>query len=186
MALQADGNGADTVRARRAEPRPPRTGDGAWQVVATRRHKERVAAASIARLGIPAYLPLLRAWPPPAVGADVVPMFPGYLFVRSTPQDAHRVARSTGVRGLVAFGGTPARLDDAVMQFLRSREDSDGIIRAEPLPPGSEVVITDGPLRGFIAVVERRLSARQRVLLLLDLLHRQTRVEIPDRWIRQA
>jgi transcriptional antiterminator RfaH len=186
VALQLDDNGADEFRARRAEPRALPTGDGAWQVVATRRHKERVAAASIARLGIPAYLPLLRSWPPPAVGADVGPMFPGYLFVRSTPQDAHRVARSTGVRGFVAFGGTPARLDDAVMEFLRSREDPDGIICAAPLSPGSEVVITDGPLRGFIAVVERRLSARQRVLLLLDLLHRQTRVELPDHWIRQA
>jgi transcription antitermination factor NusG len=60
------------------------------------------------------------------------------------------------------------------------------VISAEPLPLGSEVVITDGPLRGFIAVVERRLSARQRVLLLLDILQRQTRVELPERWIRQA
>jgi transcriptional antiterminator RfaH len=160
--------------------------DGIWQVVATRRHKERAAQAAVELLGVPTYLPLLQQWPRPAVGAEIGPMFPGYLFAYVTPRDVHPVGRTGGVRGFVNFGGAPARLDDAVVDFLRSREDADGVIRAAPLPLGSEVVITDGPLRGFIAVVERRLSARQRVLLLLDILQRQTRVELPEQWIRQA
>jgi transcription antitermination factor NusG len=62
-----------------------------------------------------------------------------------------------------------------------------GAAKDEPsLPAGAEVLITDGPLRGLVAVVERRLTARQRVLLLLDILQRQTRVEMPERWVRQA
>jgi transcriptional antiterminator RfaH len=184
--MQLDSHSANGVRARRAELCAPRNADGAWWVVATRRHKERVAQAAIEQLGIPTYLPLLRQWPRPSVGAEVGPMFPGYLFVLVVPSDVHRVGRTAGVRGFVTFGGAPATLDDAVVEFLRSREDAHGIICAEPLPLGSEVVITDGPLRGFIAVVERRLNARQRVLLLLDILQRRTRVELPERWIRQA
>jgi transcriptional antiterminator RfaH len=186
VASRLDVDSADTVRARRAELRAPRHDECGWQVVATRRHKERAAHAAIAQLGVPTYLPLLRQWPPPAVGADVGPMFPGYLFVQPASGDVYRIERTAGVRGFVTFGGATARLDDAVVEFLRSREDAHGVISAEPLPLGSEVVITDGPLRGFIAVVERRLSARQRVLLLLDILQRQTRVELPERWIRQA
>ena len=114
-------------------------------------------------------------------------MFPGYLFVRCM-RSATCIA--SGARPVFVDSwrseAAPARLDAAVVEFLRSREDGDGIISAEPLALGSEVVITDGPLRGFIAVVERRLDARQRVLLLLDILQRQTRVELPERWIRQA
>lgn len=160
--------------------------DRDWLVVATRRHKERAARMSLEQLGLATYLPMLEQWPRPAVGASVGPMFPGYLFAHATVRDVYPIGRAAGVRGFVSFGGAPARLDDAVVEFLRSREDANGIIRAEPLPLGSEVVITDGPLRGFIAVVERRLSARQRVLLLLDILQRQTRVEVPEQWIRQA
>jgi transcriptional antiterminator RfaH len=165
----------------------PLVGDGAsWRVVATRRHKERAAEASLRQLGVGTYLPLLLQWPRPAVGADIGPMFPGYLFTCVKPCDMPAVDRTPGVRGFVTFGGTPARLDDAVVDFLRWREGPDGIIRADLLSSGSEVVITDGPLRGFVAMVERRLTARQRVLLLLDILQRQTRVELPEQWIRQA
>jgi hypothetical protein len=35
-----------------------------------------------------------------------------------------------------------------------------------------------------VAIVERRLTAHERVLVLLDLLQRQTRVEMPERWVR--
>jgi hypothetical protein len=60
------------------------------------------------------------------------------------------------------------------------------LLQQWPRPAGAEVVVTEGPLRGLVAVVERRLTARQRVLLLLEILQRQTRVEMPERWVRQA
>ena len=46
--------------------------------------------------------------------------------------------------------------------------------------------IVEGPLRGLSAVIQGRTTARQRVLVLLDLLQRPTRVELPDRWLRLA
>jgi transcriptional antiterminator RfaH len=157
-----------------------------WRVVETRRHKERAAQAALAQQDVPSYLPLLEQWPRPAVGADIGPMFPGYLFVHVAAGEFARVGRTAGVRGFVAFGEVPAQLDEGVIAFLRRREGPDGVVRTNPLLPGAEVVITDGPLRGLVAVVERRLTARQRVLLLLELLQRETRVEMPDRWVRQA
>ena len=51
---------------------------------------------------------------------------------------------------------------------------------------GRHVTITDGPLRGLPAVIQQRMTGRQRVLVLLDLLQRPTRVELPDRWLRLA
>jgi transcription antitermination factor NusG len=158
----------------------------AWYVVQTQRSKERAVQARLAREELTSYLPLLRQWPRPAVGSDVAPMFPGYVFVHASPGRFHRISRTPGVHGLVLFGGEPALLDDSVIDFFRSREGADGIIRSDPLPSGSEVLITDGPLRGLVAVLDRRLTGRQRVLVLLDILQRRTRVEVPERWVKLA
>ena len=157
-----------------------------WRVVQTQRHKERATQVRLAQAGLVTYLPLLRQWPRPAVGGDIGPMFPSYVFVRATLAHFHRVAHTPGVRGFVSFTDQPAHLDDSVIAFLRSREGGDGVISADPLPTGHAVEITDGPLRGLVAVLERRLTGRQRVLVLLEILQRETRVELPDRWVRLA
>ena len=156
----------------------------AWRVVTAHRHREAVARVRLVQQGLETYLPLLRRWPRPPVGSDVGPLFPGYVFVRAARARFHQIIRTPGVVDLVVFGGEPARLDDGVIDFLRSREEPDGIIEARPLPSGSAVRVTDGPWRGLVAVLERRLSARERVLVLLNILQRQTRVEMPETWVR--
>ena len=165
------------------EPHPQ---PDAWRVVTAHRHREAVARVRLVQQGLETYLPLLRRWPRPPVGSDVGPLFPGYVFVRAEGAHFHLITRTPGVSGLIVFGGEPARLDDGVIDFLRSREEPDGIIEARPLPSGSAVRVTDGPWRGLVAVLERRLSARERVLVLLDILQRQTRVEMPETWVRRA
>jgi len=142
--------------------------------------------ANLAREGIATYLPLLRQWPRPAVGSDVGPMFPGYVFCQPLPDQLGAVTSCCGVVRLVTFGDGPARVGQEVVAYLRSRAGTDGVIEIDPVVAGREVTITDGPLRGLAAIVERRLSARQRVLVLLELLQRQTRVELPEQWLRLA
>lgn len=51
---------------------------------------------------------------------------------------------------------------------------------------GSAIRIADGPWQGLIGILEQRLSGRERVLVLLDVLQRQTRVELPETWVRLA
>jgi len=161
-----------------------RDASGAWWVAQTQRHREAVARVHLAHAGFDAYVPLLRQWPRPAVGSDVGPMFPSYVFVRAEPRCLHRVGRLPGVKTLVSFGDEPACIDPRIIAFLRSREDGDGVVRAAPLAHGVTVHITDGPLRGLEAVFEQRLPGRQRVLVLLNLLQRQTRAELPETWVR--
>ncbi len=157
-----------------------------WRAVSTRRHREAAAQAHLTELGLATYLPLLRQWPRPAVGPDVGPLFPGYLFVRAAAIHFHRIGRTPGVRGLVVFDGRPAPLDESVIAFLREREGPDGVVSPDPLPAGSELQVTAGPLRGLAAIMERRLTGRERVRVLLDILHRQTAVEMPETWVRLA
>ena len=164
----------------------PHTEPDTWRVVTARRHREAVARLRLAERGLETYLPLLRRWPRPPVGLDVGPLFPGYVFVRAGRVHFHQITRTPGVGGLVVFGGEPARLDDAVIDFLRSREEPDGIITPCPLPSGDAVRITDGSWRGLAAILDRRVSARERVLVLLDILQCQARVEMPEPWVRLA
>ena len=160
--------------------------DAGWLVAQTKRQQERTVQGALAREEIPTYPPLLRQWPRPALGGEVGPMCPGYVFCQPDPIRLSGVARCNGVVRLVSFGDAPARVGSEVIAYLRSRAGSDGVIAINPVVAGRPVTITSGPLRGLEAVVERRLTTRQRVLVLLDLLHRSTRVELPEEWLRLA
>src|SRR5262249_57680898 len=93
--------------------------EGEWVVVQTKRNKERAVQVILGRDGVPTYLPLLRQWPRPAVGADVGPMFPGYVFCQPDPIHLSGLASCSGALRLVAFGDTPALLAFQVVVYLR-------------------------------------------------------------------
>jgi transcriptional antiterminator NusG len=159
-----------------------------WYVVTTKRQREEFAAERLARRGIENYLPMVVESLDPSVAPEAQPMFPGYLLVRAVlSADYYSVVWSPGVRHFVSFGSGPEPLEDDAVAFLRGREGSDGLIRLRAgAPCGAKVLISDGPFQGFTAIVERSLPARDRVLVLLQLLQRQTRVELPRGVIQHA
>jgi len=163
----------------------PGVAGDAWYVVCTKRYAERVAQCYLQQAGIVSYLPRVLQSPPPLVGAAVAPMFPGYLFVQVPPaQLSHRIARTPGIKSFVSFGDSPATLDGDAIRFLQNREGTDGVIRLGPrIGTGSEVRILRGPFRGLAAVVEEYLPARERIRVLMDLLHRSTPIEMPQTWV---
>jgi transcriptional antiterminator RfaH len=159
----------------------------AWYVVETKRYREGLVRASLVRHGIGCYLPRVVQWPRPAVGGDVEPMFPGYVFVQATlPRDYPSIVWSPGVKAFVTFGDAPPALDASIIDYLRSREGPDGII---PCGDGdrqrSALRIVNGPLRGFDAVLLRRCSARDRIRVLVEILQRETQVDLPEKWVRR-
>ena len=170
----------------------PSSGDAeaasAWYVLQTKRHRERFAQRYLQDIPVVSYLPQIVQWPRPAVGSAVGPMFPGYIFVRAElGQTFARIMWTPGVRSFVTVGDVPAVVDADVIDFLRDREGPDGLIRCLPrLREGSEVRIVRGPFRGLTAVVEQLLPARDRVRVLMDLLQRSTRVELPERYLSRA
>jgi transcriptional antiterminator RfaH len=156
----------------------------AWYVIETKRYREQVAGAFLAQHGIASYLPRIVQWPRPAVGGDVAPLFPGYLFVRVTLERQYqRVTRVVGVKTFVSFGGLPVPLSDATIDGLRRREGPDGFIRCEA-GQATAVEVVDGPFRGLTAVVEQRLAPRDRVRVLMHLLQREASVELPQKWVK--
>jgi len=159
--------------------------DPMWYVVQTKRHREAMARVKLEIAGLTTYLPRTLQWPPPAVGSEVGPLFPTYVFVRlSLPEDYYRVIWQPGVKDFVSFGESPAVVPDSAIEFLKSREDDDGLIRCGD--DQRDVQIVRGPLKGLSAVIERRLTKRQRVVVLMELLQHEARVEVPEQWVKLA
>ena len=110
------------------------------------------------------------------------PLFPGYLFVRMNfPFDYYRVIWTPGVRDLVALGSGPIPIGEAVVEGIRGRCDTSGIVRLPPAPwtPGDRVEIPSGPFAGLFATVITVMPRRRRIKLLIDFLAQQTPVEMP-------
>jgi transcriptional antiterminator RfaH len=105
-------------------------------------------------------------------------LFPGYAFVLVVSRwwDARW---SAGVRRLVMDGELPARVPDAVIAEIRSRERNGLVELPKPrgLMPGMRVRVTSGPLSAQIGMLAA-LRPHERVLVLLQLLGGQQRVEL--------
>ena len=109
----------------------------------------------------------------------IVPLFPSYVFVAVAERGWWQARWSPGVVRLVLSGDTPALLSDAVVAELRARERNGLIVlpppRLQPLAPrfksGDWVRIADGPLSGFVGLVQD-MKPRQRVEILLAALGR--------------
>lgn len=154
-----------------------------WYVVSTKTRREQFAQQQLGRRGVHSFLPRL-AQP----GSAPVPLFPGYVLIRIDMQTQYfDVVWTPGVRRLVSFGASPAVVDDAVIAMLLDRVGPDGVLPPRPAFQCGDVVrIRRGPLEGLVGILETPGSGRGRVRVLLELLRRQTSVELPDYLLERA
>lgn len=96
-------------------------------------------------------------------------MFPSYIFARfDAGSMLHNVRFTRGVRNVVTVGDVPARIDDGIIDLLRSRISEDGLITLlDEFDEGDEVYLKAGPFRGFTGVFNSRLKGSERVMVLL-------------------
>ena len=108
-------------------------------------------------------------------------MFPRYLFIHlGTGVDDWGPIRSTlGVSTLVRFGQTPARVPDVLIHALRNKEGADGvqILPSNILKKGQKIRIAEGPFEDYEGLFEAQ-TGRDRVVILLNILEKQARLEI--------
>jgi len=157
-----------------------------WYVVYSKPHKEEQVRFHLALKGIESFFPRLQIPGCSGRKRSITPLFPNYLFVRvDLANEAHYVIWSPGVKRIVSFSDRPVPLDEAVIQFLKQRADSDGIIQAQScLSAGQQVEIVGGPFNGFIGIIENPPNAKGRVQILLKLLSRHISVKLGVEFIR--
>jgi transcription termination/antitermination protein NusG len=142
-----------------------------WFVVWTESRAEKKVASRIASQGIEPWVPTVTErhrwsdrW------RDVVlPLFPGYLFVRGSSTRLHQVLRTPGVLTVVKNGGAPAILTDSFIASLRQAIERSGVA-AQPVEMphdydvNDEIIVQEGPLAGLRGVVRQLRGARHLVV----------------------
>ena len=157
-----------------------------WHVVQVHVHAEAKAQIHLARQGFETYLPRYLRRRRHARRTDMVaaPLYPSYLFVTFNPS-IHRwrsIQSTVGVARLVCNGETPAAIDGAIIDGLRSRENEQGYIQLERRPQfaaGDKVRVREGVFCDCLGLFES-LSDRERVAILLELLGRKVRVVLDE------
>ena len=155
-----------------------------WFLVHVKNRAEKASSQNLDQLGLEAFCPqqkqqkIIRR-----VRREVIlPLFPGYLFVKFDPAVQFRAVQfCTGVLRVVTFGDTLARVDSSIIEAMRERMTQGWVdmSKCTAFQPGQKVRIQDGPLRGLEAVFESEMSDRQRVTLLLKTVAYQARVVMP-------
>jgi transcriptional antiterminator RfaH len=97
------------------------------------------------------------------------PLFPRYIFAKfNACKQLSNIWFTRGVHNVVSFGGSPAPVDDDIIELLQAQVDQNGVVKMrEELKCGDKVVIKGGPLRNLMGIFERELKESERVLVLL-------------------
>ena len=151
-----------------------------WCCAQVEPRRDRLASHCLGLAGYEIYQPLLREQRC-SHGRKITvtpPLFPGYLFVWAV-RGWWDARWSPGVVRLIMDGPLPAHVPDAVISEIRSRERGGFVELSKPhgLRPGMRVRVISGPLSEQIGMLAA-LRPHERVLVLLQLLGSQQRVEL--------
>jgi transcriptional antiterminator RfaH len=156
-----------------------------WYVFHTQQHAERRAAAHLARQGFEAFVPLhvRRRRHARRIEQVAAPLFPRYGFVRlDLAADRWRSINGTvGVQRLIAGGERPAPVPVGIVEALRQRSDAAGVVPTSALrvfARGDKLRISEGIFSDHVGLYER-LTADERVVLLLEVLGREVEIAVP-------
>ncbi|MEG1742642.1 MAG: transcription termination/antitermination protein NusG [Clostridia bacterium] len=103
-------------------------------------------------------------------------LFPSYVIVKMLMNDEswHIIRNTTGVTGFVGPGSRPVALSDEEVEKLGVEVKVIEIT----FEVGDNVKITDGPLSGFIGLVEEISPDKTKVTVSASLFGRETKVEL--------
>jgi len=158
----------------------PDCGQVSWYALTTRPQHEKSAAQALLIRGFQVFLPLhksRRQWSDRKKTLEL-PLFPGYVFCRFTPEQRLKVVTSPNVTAVVGIGKRPCPVADVEIQAIQTMVGSG--LPLEPwqfLEIGQKVRIEGGSLDGLSGIlVQERNSLR--VVVNVNLLHRSVAVEI--------
>lgn len=155
-----------------------------WFLLNLKPKKEFLVERLFKEASFDVYLPRCRE------GESVRAFFPGYAFLRfDHPRHYKLVQYTRGVKKIVGNVAGPVPLPDAVIEEIRAREIG-GFIEIPDLgtapAPGDEIEVTEGPLKGLRGVFNRELSGHERVLVLLNYVSYQGRLQIEKARVRKV
>jgi transcriptional antiterminator NusG len=159
-----------------------------WAVATTIPSTERRASDDLTSAGLSTYLPKIERAPEAIYGRIVKRrnlLFPGYLFFIFTEAWRHAF-KSEYVTKVLGDPERPSVLPQSVMDDLQERVGPDGVLKFDETRKrrrfqiGQNVRMKQGPFAGLDATVACMLSGDERVMILLGVFSRMTRITVKE------
>ncbi|MGB9799375.1 MAG: transcription termination/antitermination protein NusG [Thermanaerothrix sp.] len=163
-----------------------------WYAIHSHPHREESLARYMTEKGLEVFYPHLKVKPVNPRARRIRAYFPGYVFVRADLEQtgASLFQWMPFATGLVAFGGEPAIVPDALITALQNHLERLNQMAAQSpadqFQKGERVEIESGPFAGYEAIFDTRLPGRERVRVLLKFLgERRVPLELDSRQVRK-
>ncbi len=151
-----------------------------WYVVKVKPRTERAVGVYLGQFGVQTYAPEIAVLKKALELRE--PLFPGYTFILTDPASREWpiVRWAKGVSYVLPHTGPPAPLSAAFMQEVQvAVEQWNGAGWRAAFQPGDRVRVSGGPLNTLDAIFERYVPGKQRCEVLVHLIGRQSRMQLP-------
>jgi transcriptional antiterminator RfaH len=154
-----------------------------WYLVHTKPRQEKCALENLQWQGYECYFPTMPAEKLRLgkISTTQKPLFPRYLFIRlgqgPSTQSWTPIRSTKGVSRLVTFGNVPAKVDDALIDVLRSQELAAQIEPERLFKTGERVRILTAPFADIEGIYQMT-DADQRVMVLIELMSKPVKITV--------
>ena len=108
------------------------------------------------------------------------PLFPGYVFVRSSGTAMGGLICATpGVIHILSFGGHPSPIPDSEIDCIRKFTQHGTPMPAQYLNVGQRVEIRDGPFAGIVGIV-RQIRGRACLIVSVELISQSIYIDVDE------
>jgi transcription antitermination factor NusG len=152
---------------------------GRWHLLHTKSRQEKLLADELQRMGIGHFLPLVkenRLYGKRKFRVEL-PLFPGYVFLRGSIEDAYQANRTHRVARIIEVADQ-ARVEWELTNLNIALCHQATLDPYPFLKKGVRAEVRSGPLRGLQGLVENR-SAGGRLVLQIEMLGRALSLEVP-------
>lgn len=151
-----------------------------WYAIQTRSRHEKCVAEQLRAQSFESFLPVQRCqhrWRNGVLADVELPLFPGYLFARTTAAERRQLLQVAGVVGLAASTAHPSAVPDDDIDTLRRVAESPRVQAHPYVNLGERVRIISGPLAGVEGIVSRH-KQELRLVLSVEIIMRSVAVEV--------
>jgi transcription antitermination factor NusG len=154
------------------------TDAGSWFLLRTRSRQEKLVAQDLAARDVLHFLPLMNCvrYYGSRKASVEVPLFPGYVFLRGSAEDAYNVDRAGRLAQIMPITDQQRVNDELKNIWLALSYDAE-LSNYPYLRKGMRVEVRSGPFRGVRGVIED-WGKRARLILQVEILGRAVSLEV--------
>ncbi|MFW6080662.1 MAG: transcription termination/antitermination NusG family protein [Desulfosalsimonas sp.] len=152
-----------------------------WRIAHVKSRREKALAGFLAKKGIGYYLPMVTRKQRSAsnrVRYSLVPVFPGYIFLKADDQDRYTALRTNQIARLIEVPDP----DTLVHELKQIRTALDGDVPVYPVEfftVGQRVRIKKGPMKDVEGVITRK-GTKYRLVLSVTAIAQSVSVELDE------